>query len=164
MKFPALISPFSHGVDPAGGFKYLRALFGLAVSGVIGVAVTCVTKPRALVEIEGLVVGTIRQAMEKYKGGPVNIQKGEQIEGRLEVIPGTKRVSVHSAAMERLQARVGDLVYVSDARRWLGGLRSVHAFLDVPHPGDPDTVEVTDDLIREGDLLPSRRHRVEKIF
>ena len=35
--------------------------------------------------------------------------------------------------MEELSVQEGDLIYVSDARRWLGGLRSVHLKADAPH-------------------------------
>ena len=32
-------NPFAHGVDPSGGFKYMRALYGLVTSGIIAVGV-----------------------------------------------------------------------------------------------------------------------------
>ena len=36
-------------------------------------------------------------------------------------------VTISEELTRRLKAQVDDLVYVSDARWWLGGLRSVHA-------------------------------------
>ncbi len=83
--FPVLITPFSHGVDPAGGFKYMRALFGLVTSLSIALTVTCFTRPKPEAEIEGLVVGTIRKGMARFKGGKLNETPGKPAIGRLEV-------------------------------------------------------------------------------
>jgi hypothetical protein len=51
---PKLVVPFSHGVGPEG-YRFMRALYGLAVSGAIGVAVSFFTKPRPENEITGLI-------------------------------------------------------------------------------------------------------------
>ena len=142
----------------------MRALYGLVVSGVIGVLVTLVTKPRPDQEIEGLVIGTISWARERFKGGPVNEEEGKPIVGFLVEAAGERSLSLHREEMERLKARIGDLLYVADSRRWLGGLRSVHAKLTAAHEGPSDEIRITPDLIAEGELLAYRRHRVEKIF
>lgn len=162
--YPVLITPFGHGVDPAGSFKYLRALYGLAVSFGIGVVVTMMTRPRPLEEIQGLCIGTLAHARERFKGGPVNEEKGGTITGHLQIVPGTKTVSLHPSAMQLLKARSGDLVYVCDRRRWLGGLRSVHAKLGPEHREGVHDIHISQDLAEEGELLASRSHRVEKIF
>jgi SSS family solute:Na+ symporter len=54
MGLPKLVVPFSHGVGPEG-YRFMRALYGLAVSGAIGVAVSFFTKPRAKDEVAGLI-------------------------------------------------------------------------------------------------------------
>ena len=36
---------------------------------------------------------------------------------------------ISAALAERLEADVDDLIYISDARAWLGGLRSAHAMI-----------------------------------
>jgi len=51
---PELVAPFSHGVGPEG-YKFMRALYGLAVCGVIGVMVTLFTEPKSRESIRGLV-------------------------------------------------------------------------------------------------------------
>ena len=51
---PRLVMPFSHGVGPEG-YRFMRALYGLAVSGAIGVLVSFFTEPRPKDEIAGLI-------------------------------------------------------------------------------------------------------------
>ena len=51
---PGLVAPFSHGVGPEG-YKFMRALYGLAVCGAIGVIVTLFTESKTKEEIAGLV-------------------------------------------------------------------------------------------------------------
>ena len=54
LRVPLLIAPFSHGVG-SEGFGFMRALYGLAVSGAIAVGVSLFTKPRPKEEIAGLI-------------------------------------------------------------------------------------------------------------
>ena len=54
MAVPKLVVPFSHGVGP-DGYRFMRALYGLAVSGAIGVGVSFFTKPRPKEELVGLI-------------------------------------------------------------------------------------------------------------
>lgn len=164
MKYPMLITPFAHGMDPAGGFSYMRSLYGLVASGIIGITVSLITKPRPLHEIEGLVIGTINRAREMFKGGIPNDVAGKQIKGQLEIVDGTRVLSLHQNALEQLKAAVGDLLYVEDGRRWFGGLKSVHATLNQTHLDSPSLIKISRDLIEEGELSPNRIHRVEKIF
>lgn len=162
--WPVVIVPLSHGVDPAGGFKYIRALYGLVVSGIIGVVITYFTEPKPEAEIQGLVVGTIRKAKEMFKGGPINEEIGEKIKGKLVVLDNIKEVSVNSGALEKLKARIGDIIYLEDARKWLGGLRSVHAKISDVHSDDDPNIYVNHALIEEGELVAGRMHRMEKII
>jgi SSS family solute:Na+ symporter len=161
--WPAVIAPISHGVDPAGGFNYMRALFGLVVSAAIAVSVTFATRPREPGSIDGLVVGSIRKGKELYKGGAVNETPGHSITGRLAVRAGLDGVGLTAAMLERLSAEAGDLVYVEDGRRWLGGLRSVHAKITDIH-SDEGSIQVSQALVKEGALLVGRTHRIEKIL
>ena len=38
--------------------------------------------------------------------------------------------------MGRMKAEVGDLVYLCDNRKWLGGLKSIHSVYGNPHDED----------------------------
>jgi Na+/proline symporter len=162
--WPVLITPFAHGVDPAGGFKYMRALYGLAASGVIAVLVSCFTRTQSEKSVEGLVVGTLDKAKEKYKGAPANEIEGKKATVTLSVNREIEELSTTRDVANLLSARKGDIVYVSDARRWLGGLRSVHARLSAIHEGDPFEVWISPALIEQGNLILNRKHRIEKII
>ena len=162
--WPVLITPFSHGVDPSGGFKYMRALFGLAASGIIAVLVSYLTKTKSAKAIEGLVVGTLDKAKEKYKGAPANEVEGKKVAVLLSVSEEIEELSVSQKIARLLAAHKGDIVYVSDARRWLGGLRSVHARISAIHEEDTLEVWITPALAKQGNLVVDRKHRIEKII
>lgn len=162
--WPVLVTPFAHGVDPVGGFKYTRALYGLATSGAIAVIVTYFTRPKPLAEIEGLVIGSLGKAKELYKGGPINEEEGKKVKGRLVVKDGLDAISISQKMLDILKANIGDLVYLEDARKWLGGLRSVHAKISDCHPDIDQNIYVPKSLIEEGELIAGRMHRIEKIF
>jgi SSS family solute:Na+ symporter len=162
--WPFLITPFSHGVDAAGGFKYIRALYGLVGSLAIAGAVSFFTQRGSKAKVEGLVAGTLDKAKEQYKGGPINETEGKRTVVHLMEDPDTEELSVSPEVAHRIAANVGDLVYLSDARAWLGGLRSVHAKISSFHDMDRRTVYISPSLVKRGNLLLERRHRLEKII
>jgi SSS family solute:Na+ symporter len=145
---PRIIAPFAHGVPPGdiaegllGGvnaYKYMRAFYGLSVSAVIAVAVTFLTKAEPFARCRGLVWGTVKDALAAYKGSPGSETRGLRAEAAARKRDGEEQytgiaqlpvVNVSQALAQRLEAGVGDLVYLSDRRRWLGGLRSAHAVI-----------------------------------
>jgi SSS family solute:Na+ symporter len=145
--FPSLIAPFVHA-SPAPAelgdgllagmdqFKFMRAFYGLAVCAVIGVVVTLVTRPRPLEEVRGLVWGTVSDAIAHYKGSPGVEEESDWAQVQLEVgaeeppgQAGLPVVHISSALSAAISAGAKDLLYVSDARAWLGGLRSAHAVI-----------------------------------
>ena len=42
-------------------------------------------------------------------------------------------ISFSHKDMEKMAAETGDLVYISDSRKWLGGLKSCHTVYGKPH-------------------------------
>lgn len=139
---PAIIKPFAHGVSAEGEYKYMRALYGLVVSGVIGFVATLLSRPsRTDSEIVGLTVITIREAERAFKGGEVSREVGGKV--RLKVVVGAEdeatyrsqpdgeilSVSLHEDDLAVLKADVGDMIFLADHRWWLGGLRAAHAFV-----------------------------------
>ena len=162
--FPILVAPFSHGIDPAGGFKYTRALYGLAGSGLIALLVTLFTKGKRESELEGLVVGTLWKAKENYKGGKPNEEDGLKVGCQLRELDGVGEISVNREVADSLVAGVGDILYLSDGRWWLGGLRSVHAKLSEIRDDDDSTVLVSRPLLWEGRLQIGRKHKIERII
>lgn len=143
--WPEMIQPLAQGVEMKevesgflsgkDQFKFMRALFGLFACSVIGVSVTFFTKPRPLDAVRGLVWGTVADAIAWYKGS-AGVEdesawsaatavptEDEERHGRGQLLP----VRIAADLAERLDAPEGALVYISDARAWLGGLRSAHA-------------------------------------
>ncbi len=162
--FPVLITPFSHGVDPEGGFKYTRALYGLVGSGLIALLVTLFTKGKRDSELEGLVVGTLWRAKEIYKGGEPNEAEGSKVECVLRDNGEVGEISVNREVAESINAGVGDILYLSDGRWWLGGLRSIHAKLSEIREDNDPAVLVSRSLLLEGSLLLDRKHKIERIM
>lgn len=128
----------SLGMGP-DSYKFTRAFFGLAVSGVLGVGVALLTKPQPIEKLVGLVNGTQVDAMRLFKGGEPNREPGECV--YLAVAEGAdssddELVRLPAGALRRMKANEGDLVYVCDRRWWLGGLRSLHVKAGPPCTGD----------------------------
>lgn len=176
--WPGLITPFAHGTPmfPDGpgphasyqAYTYIRALYAVSVSAAIGVVVTWFTTPRPAEDIRGLTWSTVTDAMRLFKGGEPNLAEGRQVRLRpvlTEPAGGPQQAVVHlpDAALTKLRARPGDLVHLRDGRRWLGGLRSVHARLGEPG-GEPGTCLLPRDLAARGSLLKSKTLLVDKII
>jgi len=144
---PQVIAPFAHGVpmtDAGDGllagmrqFKFMRALYGLAVCTTIAITVTLMTRAESQERQRGLVWGTIADAIRRYKGGPGSERRGRRVLAEMRridtdpmhVATGLPLIRVSSAAAGALGALSGDLIHVSDRRAWLGGLRSTHAVI-----------------------------------
>ena len=161
---PEMVAPVAHGVDAEGGFKFMRAFFGIVVSLTIGAVVTLFTKPKSDAELEGLVIDSFEQAKIRFKGGtPNDAEPGEKVrvrgEGRAQV-----GVVLSAAALRRLAAREGDLVYVSDARWYFGGLRSLHARVEGTHADGDTLIYLPADAARDARLDLERALTVEKII
>ena len=105
----------------------------LVVCLVIGIVVTLRTKARPLDELRGLVFGTVSDALAHFKGAP-GVERHTPWAAaslRQEALgldaSGRARVRVSSRLAEALGGlEPGDILYVSDRRAWLGGLRSGH--------------------------------------
>lgn len=166
--WPAMITPIAHGVDPAGGYKYMRALFSLLASGLIGVLVTFLASGDRDQEskVRGLVSGTLDAAKTRYKGGKPNEVEGEIIRGRLRILEGLEadRVVVNPTMAKTMAALDGDLVFLEDARWWLGGLRGVQTHLAVADGPADNEFQLSPALLDEGNLLADRPVRLEKLL
>jgi SSS family solute:Na+ symporter len=123
------LAPFSFGMG-ADSYGFTRAIFGLVISGVLGIAAAALTKPQPFDQIRGLIAGTQIDAMRIFKGGEPNRSEGKCAYVLVKVDPALvdqETVLVPREAMEVMKARAGDVLYVCDRRWWFGGLRSVHS-------------------------------------
>ncbi len=146
--WPELIAPFSHGVpakevgdgllDGKDVWKFMRALYGLVVCGVIGVVVSLLTRARPIEDVKGLVWGTVEDAIAWYKGAPGKEEESDWAPARALAGDDDRRVGRGLLPVVKLSpdlaasvgAKAGDLVYITDARAWLGGLKASHAMVD----------------------------------
>jgi SSS family solute:Na+ symporter len=155
---PDLIAPFSHGIprvkpdgevlEYAKAFKFTRALFGLSVSAVIGVVVTCFTRPRPVEELSGYIMGTVTPdggtlASVFVESPKILSTVVRSDEDSYDEMSGRYEVRLSDPALQVLGAKGGDHVLLSDKRWWFGGLRSVHGTIsDELLPGEGNEVEV----------------------
>ena len=162
-----VITPFAHGVSDEGSFKYMRALYGLVVSGVIGLVVTWFTSPSKTDEdIKGLTLSSLRAAEQDFKGAvPVNKRTGQVVKLQVEVIPPQDDggLALHPDDLALMSADVGDMIYVADGRWYLGGLRAAHAVV-TSSDGTKGVLKIPSDVVTSNNLLPEKGVRVERDY
>lgn len=161
--FPNLVAPVAHGVDPSGGYSFMRALYGLVTSGLIaafGLFAFAESKP---VE-QGLTIYDVDLAREKFKGGKPDFE-----EARRPVLVAVKvtgddgeEVKLPQQVLSDLKLKKGDLLYISDPRWWWGGLRSVHS--KVGGVAEGDALEMSEQLFKSGSFFKEMKLTVEKVF
>ena len=160
-----LIEPLAHGVPPVKGYIYMRGLFGTLVTVVLGVGITLCTKPRPKSDLPGLCLATLSEGMRLFKGGEPNRSEpktSSPLQFRTDAIDAD-RVRLPVELMDELSIQEGDLIYVSDARRWLGGLRSVHLKADAPHQ-ETGVVILHDDAVDRANFSLELPVTIEKIL
>ena len=140
--YPEMITPFAHGVpmkEVEDGFlagkdqyKFMRAFFGIFSCTVIAVVSGLLTKRSENKPIEGLVWGTISAAIRHYKGKEGSEDQSQWVKVTATRIDSSEEqeypnIVLSSELAKTLAATAGDLIYATDSRAWLGGLRSGHA-------------------------------------
>ena len=134
-----LIAPFSHGIElrPGRGYSYIGALYNIFVCASVGVIVSFLTAPPTKEKVNGLTVYDVANLKANFKGGKVNEDEGEIGIVDWEISDSDENVIKFSKNdMEKMKAEVGDLVYLCDNRKWLGGLKSIHSVYGNPHDAD----------------------------
>jgi len=153
----------------------MRAFFGLVVCGAIGVGVTLFTRARPFEEVRGLVWGTVADAIRWYKGADGVEQESDwatatALKGTVDAVQGRGQLAVVELTAPLAEALngagVGDLVYISDRRAWLGGLRSGQAIVGSVVDGEAPAVRLGPALW-EAVVAPGRDEvplRVRKLY
>ncbi|MBT3495975.1 MAG: sodium:solute symporter family protein [Candidatus Marinimicrobia bacterium] len=136
-KYPGiLIAPFDHGIemDPEHPYSYIRALYNTLVCLSVGVVVSLFTTPKTEEEMDGITVWSLDRAREKFKGSKPNDREGKKPITTWKIVEGQDElVRFSQKEMDFMAAEVGDLVYISDSRGWLGGLKSCHSVYGKVH-------------------------------
>ena len=164
-KYPEIfISPFDHGIEfnPDRPYSYIRALYNTLVCAGSGVLVGFLTTPPAEEKTTGLTVWSLNKAREYFKDGAPNDRPGEKVTVEWAVNEGEDDIVQFSINdMDVMSADVGDLAYLSDERKWLGGLKSFHSVFGEPHNED-GKVYISKSHIESGMLDDKYKLRAEK--
>ena len=130
------VQPFSHGIEfvDAKPWSYIRALYNVFACVSIGIIATLFTKPpKNYDRIKGLTIWTIKDGPQYFKGSDVNKNAGITIQFSGAEVEVTQKdnneVSLPKNYMDKIKGNKGDLIYISDHRWYLGGLKSTHARL-----------------------------------
>jgi SSS family solute:Na+ symporter len=83
---------------------------------------------------KGLTASSIQDARRFFKGSEPNDVEGEKVYVNYKLVEGEIDVIRFSKDdMKAMSANKGDLVYLCDKRKWLGGLKSIHSVYGEPH-------------------------------
>ncbi len=111
---------------------------------------------------EGLTVWGIAKAKEMFKGSKVNERDGEVIKVNWKLKEDPDDLMHFSKNdMAKMAAEVGDLVYLCDARKYLGGLKSCHSTYGEPHNED-GVVYITQEHLDQGQFVEGKLVTAEK--
>ena len=169
LQFPEWIYPlrsFFYGSETGDPFLF-RALFGMGVSGLTGVVVCLVTKPADLDAVKGYTLDSIDHAIFSFKGGKPNFKKGKKV-SPLEIVfdDSLKKdeIALSKNSITKLKADLQDIIYLSDKRWYLGGLRSAHFRLVKAHNKDDSLVLMSKNTLEHSYLLKESPVFAKKII
>ena len=132
------------------GFSSLQFIFPVFIIVFVPIIVTYYSDYDEESSTKGLTVYSINEAKLAFKGSKVNEKLGETVEVNFFVSDHEQDEVIFSKNdLLKLGAEVGDLVYLSDKRKWLGGLKSIHSKIGKPHNED-GKVYLSEDQIDHG--------------
>ena len=148
---------------------YFRAVFGVILTSIIAVIASLCRSSSAenRKDISGLTANTMDQAMYFFKGGKPNLEPGKQVK-KLSLSVDSEmdwgEICLSKKVCDILKANLGDRVYVSDNRWWLGGIRSGHFKLKGYHNQDKDLVLLSEESVKRAYMILDKKVFVEKII
>ena len=132
------------------GFSSLQFIFPVFIIVLVPIIVTYYSDYDEESSTKCLTVYSINEAKLAFKGSKVNEKLGETVEVNFFVSDHEQdEVMFSKNDLLKLGAEVGDLVYLSDKRKWLGGLKSIHSKIGKPHNED-GKVYLSEDQIDHG--------------
>ena len=137
-------------------------LFALIMSALVALSVNYFVKYDESTQTLGLTAWSIQKAKEMFKGRKINNLEGEIIKVNWKIKTGDEEtINFSENDMNKMQADNGDLVYICDARKRLGGLKSAHAIYGEPHNED-GIVYITEDHQQQGQFIKGKILTAEK--
>lgn len=89
------------------------------------------------IHLDGLTIWSIHKAKEKFKGSKLNEVEGKKVQVNWQERDDSENyVNFSTSDMKKLKINTGDIVYVCDVRKYLGGLKSIHSYAGEPHEMD----------------------------
>ncbi len=113
-------------------------------------------------QTKGLIASSIGEARIRFKGGLPNDREGDKALVNWKIHKGNDmNIRFAREDMETMAAETGDLVYLSDKRKWLGGLKSIHSRIGEPHD-ESGIVYITEEELKNGLFVKNRILEAEK--
>lgn len=166
--WPKIVWPVAFLVQGSIKDPYMPALLGMSVTAIVGLIFSLITFPQNKDQIKGLTVDTIDDAMMVYKGGKPNFARGKKavnLKVQLDSSIPDGYVSVHSKLLDIIKANKNDLLYLSDMRWWLGGLRSSQVKLFDSHDlEDINIILMSENTFNGAFLLKDKLVFVKKLL
>ncbi|MBU1680803.1 MAG: sodium:solute symporter family protein [Bacteroidetes bacterium] len=134
----------------------------IVMSGLIALTTTYFVKYDPEKQTQGLTIWSVRHAKEMFKGSKLNDRDSEKVKAHWKVKDIDDNTALFSKRdMKKMEAHPGDLVYISDNRKWLGGLKSVHTIYGEPHD-EEGIVYITESHLQSGIFTPGKILEAEK--
>lgn len=134
----------------------------ILIAFLVSIITTHYVKYDPVAQTEGLTSWSLDKAKELFKGRKVNEREGEKILVHWKIKEGDDdTINFSQKDMDKMAAEVGDLVYISDARRYYGGLKSIHSTVGEPHKED-GIVYITQEHEDSGLFVKNKLLRAEK--
>ena len=117
-------------------------------------------------KVDGLTANTLAKAMFIYKGNKTpNLKKGQNVKDLTLVVDSSlnkEELTLSQSVCDQMCAEVGDRIYLSDQRWYLGGLRSGHFELKKIHSGLDSEAYLSADGQKFSYLISGKKVFVEK--
>lgn len=138
-------------------------VLSLLLIALVALASTYFIKYDESKKTEGLTIWSIDKAKEFFKGGKINDKEGKiiKVQWKIKEDEDDDTVNFSKGDMKKMSAEVGDLVYLCDARKIFGGLKSIHSVYSKPHD-EEGIVYITKDQRKTGIFVKGKKLTAEK--
>jgi SSS family solute:Na+ symporter len=134
----------------------------ITISILVAIITTHYVKYDEVSQTLGLTSWSLDKAKEFFKGSKVNNRDGEKITVIWKIKEGDDDI-IHFSQndLDKMSADIGDLVYITDSRWYLGGLKSIHSTIGKPHKED-GIVYITQEHEDSGLFVKGKTLKAEK--